>query len=501
MSADQFVTQGRSQCLVWQVRLRAHVVDLLKIRSVTKARSDSIFLEPQDSSNQYLSFPPRHRAFVDELRSSSKQTAQNHHYRRQELVWISRNFEMDFCKDDEWYEPGQEVALLGLRHDEPITKCKQVKEALPTRPSLSQMCEIASRKEAKRPPFVKLPPEIRNKIYGFVLARPTTTVIELDKDWKQPALSLTCHQIQSEMLSFWLGSYKCSFWPNRYGMEYSLSPLMKKWMTRAGKDAAKIRHLEINVRMPDYSRFSWQIKISNHGKSFVMSEVLLSEGSDRDNLLDPPMAAAPEASTQTSQSTGLARPKSSHWVVEPRDYETEVLLGAEIFDYLKTGSSVQSTRCLGLPEIEDILEIFNECGLDVPENLDARNPSWTEEFGGSYRIPKANAPQQESTRWAPVPWSVACGSLLDSANPSSSLKILQRRSLHSSGAASLAPLAASTVPESQQAAQASVDSDVMEYHSAGHSSVKPATMPTISETDFCQDMQNLSLTEWTTPMH
>lgn len=114
--------------------------------------------------------------------------------------------------------------------------------------------------------FLDLPSEIRNQIYRLLLPLDRAQFIRTGEGQsvflahvKQPALTLTCQQIQREALSIFFSSesfllsYAC-------GARTSvLDPGTLLWLTRVGDAAAHIKRLEIVTRamMPSVHKGSY----------------------------------------------------------------------------------------------------------------------------------------------------------------------------------------------------------------------------------------------------
>lgn len=270
---------------------------------------------------------------------------------------------MDFCQEDWPLAVGHDVDEVRVviapveRHH---TSLKNASRFPPTRTKQTIS-------------FLELAPEIRNHIYQLVLAKPTSTLVDLDSDWKQPAISLTCHQVQAEVLSLWLGYYKWNFWPNRHGKQFSLSPLMKRWMARAGTDAAKIRQLQINARMPDNSRFFWEIRIDRD----IETTSILRRVSTKEKVQE--MLARSKGvyrSDENTNSVSSQRDMSFHSTVKPRNSNIEAAIAKEIGLLMHTMLGQNDTGFIGMAELEAVLEVLRQNDIKVPDSLEAQNPCW-----------------------------------------------------------------------------------------------------------------------------
>lgn len=382
---------------------------------------------------------------------------------------------MDFCTND-WRSNSSEVlgsprppkcmALTEMGQNSAHTGAMippPLKTVTPT-PSQSQGRDTVSLLQ-ERPhavTFVDLPPEIRNRIYEVVLTKPTTTVIHLESDWKQPALSLTCHQIQTEMLSFWLGYYKCNFWPDRHGEQFAFSPLMKRWMTRAGPDAAKIHHLEVNARMPDLSRFCWEILVDRDTKAKgKVRKISLAAKSEKDMVFK--VTSVP-LETTSSDTKELERSKSSKSTVQPRNHDREESIAKEISNAICKLLQQNGTGFIGIDEIEAVMAILKSYGVKTPIDLTCQNPSWS---------------AHRTKKYVPPPTS-------------------NRGSQEPSGKIAK--------PRSQRLKKVRGRTNMRVSREGGARSVRivgplssTSKLPTSENDEFCSMMSKLSVTEWPNP--
>ncbi|KAF1353252.1 hypothetical protein BDV97DRAFT_346139 [Delphinella strobiligena] len=384
---------------------------------------------------------------------------------------------MDFCTND-WCSNNSEV-FRGCRPSECIALTETGQNSAHTKamtpalltmvtPTLSQSrgCDKVSLLQ-ERPhaiTFVNLPPEIRNRIYELVLTKPTATVIHLESDWKQPALSLTCHQIQTEMLSFWLGYYKYNFWPDRHGEQFAFSPFMKRWMTRAGPDAAKIHHLEVNARMPDLSRFCWEILVDRDAKAKgTVRKVSLAAKYEKDTVLKVTSVPLNSTSTDTKE---VVRSKSSKSTVQPRNHVREESIAKKISNAICKSLRQNGTGFIGIDEIEAVMAILRNYGVKTPLDLTCQNPSW---------------PAHRVKRYVPPPASNRSGQ-----EPSG--RIVKPRS------------------QRVKKVRGRTNMRVAREGSAGSVRIlgplsSTPKLPTSEDDEFCSAMSKLSLTEWPNPAH
>lgn len=223
-----------------------------------------------------------------------------------------------------------------------------------------------------RASLLGLPPEIRNCIYKLVLKPYLTTAFWAELPRKQPALSLTCHQLQQEVLSFWIGYSACIFWPNRHGVQFCFSSHTSRWMLRAGNVADQIRQLQINARMPDMSRFCWEIKLDRdiRGAGTISRVSLTKEAKFRQESV--------AQGTKQERKSIRMRETLCHPAVTPRSYAKEMVVVKDIGKALSQILQADGSGCIGLFELDVIVRILKRHNLDVPPTLSMDNPGWTQ---------------------------------------------------------------------------------------------------------------------------
>lgn len=198
--------------------------------------------------------------------------------------------------------------------------------------------------------FLDLPSEIRNQIYKLLIPLDPAQFIRTGDNKqvflahvKQPAVTLTCHQIQQEALSSifssesFLLSFACGVRP------FVLDPGTRLWLTRVGDAAAHINRLEIVTRaiMPGVHKGSFHPVRLSFGicvEPTIPHRITISGG---------PKAQEPEQATVFAQK-----------------------VKADLTDALHVALSEGSTGAIGLRELNALMEVlrtYDTAGL--PESL------------------------------------------------------------------------------------------------------------------------------------